>query len=216
MIPSRRKISLGFTDEPFDEGGHIIYIYNDDFERKRTMAKFLQKGLVENEKVLYLVDDISPEEMRKELAELGVEVTEKQANFDITKGHYTYCPDHYFSPDFMLDIVGQYYDDAIEEGFAGARGAGEMSWAVIEGRSNVPELLAYEAKLNEILDRHPLTTVCQYDARRFDGSLLMDMLSVHPMMIVRGQLVKNPSYIEPSLFLQEYQQRMTYNGRGIH
>lgn len=28
-----------------------------------------------------------------------------------------------------------------------------------------------------------------YDARRFDGAVLMDVLQVHPVMIVRGQLV---------------------------
>jgi hypothetical protein len=37
----------------------------------------------------------------------------------------------------------------------------------------------------------------------------MDMLSVHPMMIVRGQLVKNPSYVEPKVFLKEYRERLS-------
>ncbi|MCP4133061.1 MAG: hypothetical protein GY754_18995 [bacterium] len=208
MIKKYREITLGFSDEKFREGHHIVFIYNDDWERKRTMAKFLQQGLLENEKVLYLVDDISPDEMRKELMGLGVDVDEKQNDFDITAGHYTHCPDHYFSPNFMLGMVGNYYDTAIKEGFVGARGAGEMSWALIEGRSTVPELLWYEAQLNTILKEHPLTTVCQYDARRFDGGIIMDMLSVHPMMIVRGQLVKNPGYIEPEVFLKEYNERM--------
>ena len=203
-----REISLGFSDEKFREGHHIIYIYNDDFERKKTMAKFLQQGLVDNEKVLYLVDDISPSDMRQELMALGVDVDRQQADFDLSEGHYTYCPDCYFSSKFMLDIVGKYYDDAMADGYAGARGAGEMTWALVEGRSTVPDLLEYEARLNDILVDHPLTTVCQYDARRFDGALIMDMLSVHPMMIVRGQLVKNPSYVFPAVFLKEYQERL--------
>jgi len=208
MKEHRREISLGFTDERFREGHHIIYLYNDDVERKRTMGKFLQQGLFDDEKVLYLVDDISPDEMRRELMDLGVDVDEKQEDFDVAPGHHTHCPGGYFSPDFMLGLVGDYYDGAVREGYAGARGAGEMSWALIEGRATVPDLLAYEAKLNDILRDHPLTTVCQYDARRFDGALVMDMLSVHPMMIVRGQLVKNPSYVEPNVFLREYQERL--------
>ncbi len=199
---------MGFTDEKFSEGHHIIYLYNDDHERKRTMAKFLRQGWVDHEKLLYLVDDISPDEMRKELADLGVDVDEKQADFDITRGHNTLCPDDYFTSEFMLGVVGDYYTNAIQAGYAGARGAGEMSWALIEGRATVPDLLRYEAKLNRILDDYPLTTVCQYDARRFDGALVMDMLSVHPMMIVRGQLVKNPSYVEPDVFLKEYTDRL--------
>lgn len=201
-------VSLGFSTEKFTEGYHIVYIYNDDIERKRTMAKYLQQGLLDDEKVLYLVDDISPAEMKVELQNLGVDVDEKQEDFDITEGHYTHCPNHYFSPDFMLGVVADYYDDAIRDGYTGARGAGEMSWALVEGRANIPELIKYEARLNAILKTHPLTTVCQYDARRFDGSLIMDLLSVHPMMIIRGQLVKNPSFIEPDIFLKEYQERL--------
>lgn len=208
MKKQYRKISLGFSEEKFSEGHHIVYIYNDDRERKRTMAKFLQQGLLENEKVLYLVDDISPDEMRAELMALGVDVDQSQDDFDLTTGHYTHCPGKVFSRDFMLGMVGQYYDDAIKAGYSGARGAGEMSWALVEGRSTVADLLNYEASLNEILSDHPLTTVCQYDARRFDGALIMDMLSVHPMMIVRGQLVKNPSYVEPQIFLKEYEERL--------
>ena len=35
----------------------------------------------------------------------------------------------------------------------------------------------------------------------------MDVLSVHPVMIVRGQLVKNPYYIEPDEFLKQLRDR---------
>ena len=209
MELKKREISMGFADQTFAEGQHIIYLYNDDRERKQTMAKFLQQGLLENEKLLYLVDDISPEEMKKELIGLGLDIQDIQRGFEITEGHYTCCPDQYFTSNFMLDTVGQFYETAIKEGFSGARGAGEMSWSLVEGRASLEELVEYEIRLNHILKDYPLTTVCQYDARRFDGALIMDMLSVHPMMIVRGQLVKNPSYVEPDIFMQEYRERMS-------
>lgn len=214
MKKNHRKVSMGFSDQKFNEGHHIIYIYNDDVERKRTMAKYFRQGIFEEDKVLYLVDDISPEEMEKELMDLGIDLEPGQTDFDLRNGHYSLCPGAYFSPEFMLSIVGEYYDHAIQEGYAGARGAGEMSWALIEGRSTVPDLLEYESRLTEILENHPLTTVCQYDARRFDGALLMDMLSVHPMMIVRGQLVKNPSYVKKEIFLKEYRERLQRNRKA--
>ena len=207
MKAEKRKVSLGFSDEELVEGQHIIYVYNNDDERKKTLAKFLRQGLMDHEKVLYLVSDISTDEMRAELLALGVDVDASQKDFDLFPGHYTHCPGHYFSADFMLNMVGQYYTKAIAEGFAGARGAGEMSWALVEGRATMRDLLEYEAKMNAVLAQNPLTVICQYDARRFGGELIMDMLSVHPVMIVRGQLVKNPFYIEPALFLHELAQR---------
>lgn len=212
MVSSKsREVETGFSHEKIQEGQHIIYVYNDDNERKRTIAKFLQQGLITNEKVLYLVDDISPGEMKKELMDLGVDVDQKQDDFDITEGHHKHCPDNFFSRDFMLEVVGDYYDNAIKEGYSGARGAGEMSWAVTEGRANIAELLDYEASLNEILKVHPLTTVCQYDARKFNGELIMDVLSLHPMMIVRGQIFKNPSFMKREDFFKEYSKRMVEN-----
>jgi len=214
FMETRRKISLGFTDELFDEGHHIIYVYNDDNERKQTLARFLEEGYAEHEKLLYLVNDISPDEMRGELRSLGVDVEKMQKDFDLTGPHYSYCPDNYFSSNFMLDMVGGYYDRAIKEGYSGARGAGEMSWALIEGRATIPDLIDYEAKLNGILRNHPLTTVCQYDARRFDGAVIMDMLSCHPMMIVRGQLVKNPFFVEHEVFLREYRARHEHHAHA--
>lgn len=36
---------------------------------------------------------------------------------------------------------------------------------------------------------------------------MMDVLSVHPVMIVRGQLVKNPYYMDPAVFLEKLKER---------
>ncbi len=208
MSGGQREISLGFMDEKVREGQHIVYLYNDDWDRKRTMAKFLQQGLIDNDKVIYLVDDLTPNEMRAELLDLGVDIEEKHADIDITKGHYTQCPNNYFSREFMLRLIKNYYMKAINEGYDGVRGAGEMSWALTEGRVTAQDLIIYETELNNLLMEHPLTTVCQYDARRFDGAIIMDILSVHPKMIVRGQLVKNPCYLQPEFFLSEYKERL--------
>jgi len=35
----------------------------------------------------------------------------------------------------------------------------------------------------------------------------MEVLNVHPVMIVRGQLVKNPYYIEPDEFMSKLNER---------
>ncbi|MBN1525806.1 MAG: MEDS domain-containing protein [Spirochaetales bacterium] len=204
MTSASREISLGFSPDQCEEGCHIIYLYNDDYERKRTMARFLQQGLHEGEKVLYLTSELSPAEMKQELQALGVPVDKNQQDIDVITAHYTHCPDSCFSPDFMLEMVSDYYDNAVKQGYKGARGAGEMSWALVDGRTTVKDLLKYESSLNAVLHDHPLTTICQYDARRFDGAVILDMMSVHPMMIVRGQLVKNPYFIPSESLLKNF------------
>lgn len=204
-----RLISLGFTDERVTEGQHVCYIYNDDIERRRVMAKYLESGMLEGEKLLYLVDDMTPAEMLDCLEELGVDVRSKADSLTVAEAAPAYCPSGVFNADEMLGAIRDFYRKAVEEeGYPGARGTGEMSWCLVEGHADEASLMEYEARLNLLVAEHPYTACCQYDARRFDGHIIMDVLSVHPVMIVRGQLVKNPYYVEPAEFLREYRTRM--------
>lgn len=207
MNTPRREINLGFTDTCIPEGQHVVYVYSDDDERKRTIASYLGRGLTDREKVLYLVADISPEDLVAELKTLGVDTEAAGQAFDLLEEHYKQCPGAYFEPEYMLGVVAEYYDQAITEGYVGARGAGEMSWAAKHAHCSMRALLGYEAELNAILAKHPLTTICQYDARLFSGEVIYDVLRVHPMAIVGGQLVRNPFYIEPASFLRELAER---------
>ncbi|PHR97211.1 MAG: hypothetical protein COA78_27895 [Blastopirellula sp.] len=205
---NRRKISLGFTEEPVLEGQHICYLFNNDTERRRVMAKFLDSGIQAGEKLLYLVDTMSSDQMLDCLEELGVDARSHTKELYVTEAAPTYCPDGVFSTENMLDVVRNFYVQAVEdEGYPGARGTGEMSWCLVEGRTDEASLMEYEARLNLLIAENPLTVCCQYDARRFDGKIIMDVLAVHPVMIVRGQLVQNPYYVGAETFLKEYQAR---------
>ena len=42
---SPRMISLGFDAEPYPVGTHMCLIYNDEFERRWVMSKYIQSGL---------------------------------------------------------------------------------------------------------------------------------------------------------------------------
>ncbi len=64
-------------------------------------------------------------------------------------------------------------------------------------------MLEYEAKVSLLLKERSLTTVCQYNANIFNGATIMDVLKVHPQMIVRGAVVHNPFYIPPEEFLKQ-------------
>jgi hypothetical protein len=69
------------------------------------------------------------------------------------------------------------------------------------------ELMEYESQVNRLLETVPCTACCQYNARKLDGGMIMDVLSVHPMMIVRGQLVENPYFVEPGEFMSQLKRR---------
>jgi len=105
-----------------------------------------------------------------------------------------------FDPERMLGVLRNYHEDSVSGGYPAARVIGEMAPMV----QHVPggnRLLEYEARVSILLRDHPVTAVCQYDARAFDGAVIMDILKVHPFMVVRGSVVHNPFFIPPEEFL---------------
>jgi hypothetical protein len=82
-----------------------------------------------------------------------------------------------------------------------------MTWSLASGRYDLDLLMDYEARINDLVRDHPFTGCCQYDLRRFDGQAIMDVLQVHPVALIRGQLVLNPYYVEPAVFLDRDRRR---------
>jgi hypothetical protein len=201
---SPQMISLGFDAEPFPMGTHLCFIFNDEQERRWVMSKFIQSGLDGNEQVGYFVDTMSPEDLKTWMVEQGVDLPDELdgRQYSFVEAEKTYCPDGTFKVDRMIDTVGEAHHRSIREGYVGARVSGEMTWAK-RGHPGSENLAEYECRLNILVRSVPTTALCQYDARRFDGATLHDILSVHPMMIVHGQVVRNPYYIEPEVFLAD-------------
>lgn len=197
----RRQISLGFSAEQVEEGQHICYLYNDDRERLAVLARYFEAGRREGEKLLYLVDSMTPRQMIAELERLGLDVRSRPEVLTVAEAGTGYCPGGDFDPDATLDMVKAFYVGAVEkEGFSGARGTGEMGWCLTNGTDR-RRLMEYEARLTRLLADCPYTACCQYDTRRFWGDVVLDVLQTHPLAIVRGQLVKNPFFVEPEIFL---------------
>ena len=203
-IPNR-EISLGFTKEPFPAGTHMCYIFNDDDERHRLIAKFIESGLLGGEKVGYFASAYKEKPDADALKDLGVSPAPRlrQGQFKEALADEVYCPGHVFDPDRMLGNIRNLYSDSIKEGYTGGRASGEMEWA-LKGIPGSDWLIEYEAKINTIVGKYPATTICQYDARLFDGATLFEVLRVHPMMIIRGHVVRNPYYVPAEEYLQHF------------
>ncbi|MBS0368185.1 MAG: MEDS domain-containing protein [Proteobacteria bacterium] len=192
---ARRMTSLGFDPRPFLEGTHMCFIFNDDNERRQVLAKYIQSGLDSDEQVAYFVDTMTPDELRAQLRKLGVALPDHDDRQCILRtAEETYCPDGTFSPDRMLGTLESAWVRSRHDGFKGLRVTGEMNWA-LRGHPGSELLIEYESRVNQLLRKVPVTAICQYDARLFDGETLYRLLKVHPMMIVDGRVVKNPYYI---------------------
>jgi hypothetical protein len=214
MRAGRRLVPLGFCLETVEEGQHICYLFNDEWERRQVTARYLVAGLREGEKVLCFSDTITPGEMRADLEEMGADLSGREQETTLDAATPAYCPSGLFNTDEMIGLLRQFHATALEQGFKGARGAGEMSWSLAAGHANMEDLMEYEARLNVVLKEVPYTACCQYDVRRFTGEAIMDVMAVHPLIVLRGQLFRNPYYVEPDVFLKEYRERKRRDGAG--
>jgi transcriptional repressor of dcmA and dcmR len=50
---------------------------------------------------------------------------------------------------------------------------------------SMAEMMAYEQAYEVMAKRFPVVTLCQYDAREFDGEIILRVLKSHPDMFVQ-------------------------------
>jgi hypothetical protein len=203
MCTECANIDLGFCNEKFPKGTHMCYIYNDDEERKSIISKFLCAGMNQNERVAYFAHSMDKDEVLDMIREEGVEVTkENSEKLVVAAAGETYCPDGRFEMNRMVKNLTDFYQETIAEGFSTARVSGEMQW-VLDGKPGTEQLMEYESLGDIVLKPNPITIICQYDARKFDGATILNCLKVHPYMIVKGQIVRNPYYMTHEEFMEE-------------
>lgn len=79
---------------------------------------------------------------------------------------------------------------------------GEISRAV-KDLPGSERLMEYELKVNNVTKEFPVTTLCHYDANKFDGATILACLKVQTYMIFNSQIVKNPYYLKPEEHLNQ-------------
>lgn len=197
-----KHIQLGFTDQQFEPGVHICQIFSDDEERQDALYKFLLSGMKGKEKVACFSEKVNNNDVDHLCKENNLDYEElcKDEAIKLASTEEVYFQDNKFIPERMIDMLTEFYNDSEEQNFTAARVIGEMT-PTIQNIDGGDRLMEYESKVSLLLKTHPVTAVCQYDANNFDGSTIMDILKVHPYMIIKGTVVHNPFFIKPEDFL---------------
>jgi hypothetical protein len=204
MTEQTHHCPLGFTDQSFPPGSHICQIYSDDEERLDALLGFLESGLKNGEKAACFTSKLDDAALAVHLEKRGLNFAELTASKALTKAGTSevYFQDGCFKPEHMLGLLRQFYQDSIDQGFTAARVIGEMIAAVHHMKGG-NRLMEYESRVSLLMRECPLTAVCQYDANAFDGATIMQVLRVHPLMVIRGAVVHNPYFIPPEDYLKQ-------------
>jgi len=202
MEKKKQKISLGFTNQQFEPGVHICQIFNDDEERHGALVNFLISGLQAGENTSCFTEKETETTLADHFAKHGISYQEVEHSGALTlsKTADVYFEGGKFDPERMLTLIQEFYENSMGANKAGARVIGEML-PEVEKMPGGSRLMEYESKISILLRKYPVTAVCQYDAREFDGATILDILKVHPFMIVHGSVVHNPFFIHPEEYL---------------
>jgi hypothetical protein len=196
----QKRVRLGFAEGLFPMGTHMCQIFSDDDERNGALIAFLLAGMQDGERAACFSERLDTGALAAALAGQGLclEGFKRDGSLTLAGANEVYFRDDRFDPDRMLGLLTAYYDESRLAGRA-ARVIGEMSPAIgrIEGGHR---LMEYECRVSLLLREKPIATVCQYEAAAFDGAMIMDILKVHPMMVVRGEVLHNPFYVPPVEF----------------
>jgi len=171
-------------------------------EEQAVIDPFFVEGMRRGEKAVYIVDPKHRDdhEARLQAAAPGTDLLE------VTTWNEAHLKGGSFDQDRMMAALDEMLRDHAATGRPTMRLVGQMGW-VFSSPPEVEHLVAYEASVNEVLNRNKTPTVCVYDVRRMSGSLLVDLLRAHPLTVMNGVLHENPFYTPAEELLGELRQR---------
>jgi hypothetical protein len=182
-------------------GDHICALYLGPAERDEILMPYLRAGLRAGEKCLCLINDADPSEVIASIDEsLDVEGCVASHQLEVMRSEDAYLRSGRFSPGQMIDFLGEAMARATRDGpYRIARVVGEMTW-VLAGPPGADELFVYESELNRFAPQYSQVLMCLYDLQRFGGSILVDLLTTHPRLLLGGMVLDNPHYLSPDEF----------------
>src|SRR5205085_2045316 len=159
---------------------------------------FLVEGLRRREKAVYIVDPIDRD---RHEARLRAESPSPEL-VDVTTWNDAHLKGGSFDQDRMIESLEELIRDHAATGEPPMRLVGQMGW-ILTKPPGIEQLVAYEATVNEVLNRGRTPTVCVYDVRKLSGGMMMDLLRAHPLTVMNGVLHENPFYTPAAELLAE-------------
>ncbi|HEY3808286.1 MAG TPA: MEDS domain-containing protein [Kofleriaceae bacterium] len=183
---------------------HACAFVNGPSEERAVIDPFFVEGMRRGAKAVYIVDPASRDDH-----EARLQASAPSADMlDVKTWDDAHLKGGSFDSARMMTDLEELIRDHAATGRPPMHLVGQMGW-VFSTPPNIEELVAYEANVNEVLNRGKTPTVCVYDVRRLNGALLMDLLRAHPLTVMNGVLHENPFYTPADEMLRELRQRAT-------
>ena len=199
---------ISLAGSQLHETRHVCAFFNNDEEEYRILLPFIKDGLKAGDKAVHVLNPKQNQDHLQRLTAAGIDPADAQqrGQLEIRTNTEVYLPDGRFDQDRMLQVFEQLASGNAVGEFPLSRICCRMDWAV-EDRSHVDDVIEFESRVNEVWLHHDDAVICTYHLGQFGGDAVIDIMRTHPMVIVGGILQKNPFFVPPEEFLQEFRQR---------
>jgi len=159
---------------------HIGPVYSTDLGRLRLPVPFLADGLRAGQPCYLIASGAVLELYAKALTE------EHSIDFAevADSGRLVIIPGPGANVAQAISNWEQLFGKALANGPTVLRVVGEMA-SELSVFGSMAEMMAYEQAYEVMAKRFPVVTLCQYDAREFDGEIILRVLKSHPDMFVQ-------------------------------
>jgi hypothetical protein len=187
---------------------HVCAFFSSADEEYPVLLPFMKDGLLAGDSSVQIVNKEHYKERKRRLAEAGIasDAAEQSGQLEIRPWENAYLRDGKFEQDRMIDLLAEVGSAGEKRGSGFTRLWANMEWA-LEDFPGTRDLVEYESRLNYVLPKYNMATVCTYDLAKFGAAVMMDIMRTHPLVIIGGILHENPFYVPPDEFLRELQGR---------
>lgn len=191
---------MALADGPtgFQTGDHICALFRNEEQRRRVVGRYIAEGLLGGEKVLCIVDTRPASEVLdcvRPYADAAPYLAKGQ--LVILHACEAYLKGGRFDCERMLALWKEQSARAAAEGYPRTRVTGETGW----WHPHCPggdRFVEYETRLNGAIAGLPTMVLCQYDINTTAPELLLDVIAVHPVLVIDGEVCQNTYYVPAS------------------
>lgn len=180
----------------YRQGEHICVLYDSPEEQRAVAAEYLADGLRHGQRCFYVAESAQAlRQFRAALRDQGIDVAHCVRSRSLVEATHAeaHLVDGIFDSERMLASLNQAVESALNDGFAGLRTCGDMSWLLADAPGS-HQVVEYEALLNRFFQGIHGCGMCQYSRRRLPARLLDHALATHSSTVIEGVHKPNPLF----------------------
>lgn len=173
--PRRRQGAIDVGGVAVPVPGHLATIYGTDEARTRLTVPFLLEGIRSGQQCFLVATN--------EVLQVYIEALESQGGSDFKEatesGQFVAVGFDGATVDRAVTFWEGRFAETISRNPSVIRHVGEMA-TVRRMFPSEDEMLRFEEAYDVMCRRYPVSAICQYDARAFDGKAMLRVLKAHP------------------------------------